>query len=179
MAKLDGFRDGELSDVVSAEESIERLFNGDGRDEDVFRDVVIGIVFGEAGEINLRYGATVKRLELLGGKGGGNFNGAVGAKIVIDHGVAGADGADGATFIIYDDEGGEVLILDFGLKLAKFANSFFGGSELVRRLTVNHGVPTELNHGPVVAVAVGGHHHTATASSDPEIGAGKLSEKLL
>ena len=53
MAKFDGFRDGELGDFVTAEESIERVFDFNRRDKDIFRNMAVSIIFGESGEENV------------------------------------------------------------------------------------------------------------------------------
>ena len=155
------------------------MFDSDGWHKRALRDMVVGIIFGEASEVNFGYGATIEVLERLGGEGGGDLDGTIGAKIVIDHGVAGLDAADGMTLRIHDDKGGEILVLDFGLELAKFANGFFGGSELVRGTAMHHGIPAELDHGPVVAVAISGHNHAAAAGGDAIVGVGKTAEELL
>lgn len=167
VAKFDGLRDGKLVDAVLAEESVEWVVDFDGRDELVFRHMSVGVIFGHAGENDV-FGvvvATVKVGKVDVGEGLGDFDGAVGAEVVIDEAVAFFDLADGLVVFVNNNEGGEILVLDFGVLFAESFDGFGGGAEVVFGGAAEH-IPAFFNHGPIVFVTVAYCNHTAGATGD-------------
>ena len=111
----------------------------------------VGIIFGHAGEVDVVWGvvATIKIREVVVGKGLGDFDGAVGAEVEIDKGVAFFDFTDGGVFIVDDNESREVLVLNFGINPAEDLDGFLGSLKIVVGFAVDHHVPTASDDFPV------------------------------
>ena len=117
----------------------------------MFGDVGVRVIFGHAGEVDVIRGiiATIKIREIVVGKGLGDFDCTVGAKVEIDKGVAFFDFTDGGVFIVDDNESREVLVLNFRVNPAEDLDGFFGRFEIIVGFAVDHHVPTTGDDFPV------------------------------
>ena len=88
MAKFGGFGNGELGDFVLAKVLVECVFDVYRRNELMFGNMTVGLVFGKAGKIDIFwYNVSFEKGEIIESESLGNFEGAIGAKIKIDEGI--------------------------------------------------------------------------------------------
>ena len=105
----------------------------------------------------------------------GWFDGAVGAKIIVDDDVASVGEADGfgvgrVRSRADDAEGWEILVAEVAVGFTESFDSFRGGLEIMVSFTAHEHVPAFLDHGPILFVTVGPANHTTHAVGDAIVG---------
>ena len=138
----------------------------------MLRDVGVGIILGHTDEIDVVGGVitTVEVGEIPVGEGLGDLDGAVGAKIKVDEGIAFFDLADGLVEVVDDNEGLEVLVLNVRIDAMENLEGFIKRTEVEVGLGVHHHVEATFDDAPIILVAIGDCNHAATARSDTNVG---------
>ena len=176
VAKLDRLRNSVLTHAGIGEMEGKRTFERWRWYERILWHVQVFVILCHADKTDIWATNAIEEWKIIVGEGLGDFEGAIGTEIDVNHGVAVVNCADWLA-VVGNNKGRHVLVLETRLF---FAISFdgFGCIRELAAFAKHMGAPTLLNHAPVVFVAVASNDHATTAARDAIIRIAQIFDKF-